>query len=85
LRFAVLDTPELTLSFLVVFLFSPFNNPMETYRYYSLPFCQKHSSKTEEDKVAEEESLAVHHRREEEKREGAVRHRQRLGESIVGA
>ena len=57
---------------------------METYRYYSLPFCQKHSSSAEEAKVAEEESLALHHRREEEKREGAVRHKQRLGESIVG-
>jgi Endomembrane protein 70 len=57
---------------------------METYRYYSLPFCKKHSSKKEEENVAEEESISVHTRREEEKREGAVRHRQRLGESIVG-
>lgn len=58
---------------------------METYRYYSLPFCHKHSTADEEAKVAEEESLAVSHRlTEKEKREGALRHKQRLGESIVG-
>jgi hypothetical protein len=61
----------------------PFNNPTETYRYYSLPFCHEHSTPEEEEEAAlqlEEELPDV----EKEKREGAVRHRQRLGESIVG-
>ena len=62
----------------------PFNNPMETYRYYSLPFCKKHSTEAEESQVAEEESQAISRRTEAEKREGALRHKQRLGESIVG-
>jgi len=69
---------------------SPFNNPTETYRYYSLPFCHQHSSEEEELRAAEEEDnvdVAEHAeivRAEAEKRAGAVRHRQRLGESIVG-
>lgn len=59
---------------------------METYRYYSLPFCQKHSTADEEKKAAEEESLELTHRQmsSRETLEGALRHRQRLGESIVG-
>jgi hypothetical protein len=61
----------------------PFNNPTETYRYYSLPFCHQHSSEEEEKLAAEEENINVE-RLAKEKREGAVRHRQRLGESIVG-
>ena len=59
---------------------------METYRYYSLPFCQKHSSTTQEAEVAEQESsTSVSHRLAEvQKREGGLRHKQRMGESIVG-
>jgi len=45
----------------------PFNNPTETYRFYSLPFCQEHG-----------EDIMV------EPRKGALRHRQHLGQSIVG-
>ena len=66
------------------FLPRPFNNPTETYRYYSLPFCQSHASPEEEDSAAEVENVKLEIRRESEKREAAIRHRQRLGESIVG-
>ena len=62
----------------------PFNNPTETYRYYSLPFCQSHATQEEEDTAAEEENIKLDVIRGLEKREAAVRHRQRLGESIVG-
>ena len=65
---------------------SPFNNPTETYRYYSLPFCHVHASTEEELRVAEEERERLQEElfTEEQKREGAVRHKQRMGESIVG-
>lgn len=62
---------------------SPFNNPTETYRYYSLPFCEKHSTKEEEQEAAQEENVNVQ-RIAAEARVGAIKHRQRLGESIVG-
>lgn len=68
---------------IVVNKVGPFNNPMETYRYYSLPFCKKHSSSEEEREAADNENVAETHR-QLEKREGALRHKQRLGESIVG-
>lgn len=51
----------------------PFNNPTETYRYYSLPFCRAHAADDENEAV---ESAT--------KREGALSHKQHLGESIVG-
>ena len=63
--------------------YSPFNNPTETYRYYSLPFCHEHSTEEEEEEAAQEENVELPEV-EKEKRRGAVRHRQRLGESIVG-
>lgn len=62
----------------------PFNNPTETYRYYSLPFCDQHSTDEEEAQAAEAENVDLQVARNLEKRKGAVRHRQRLGESIVG-
>jgi Endomembrane protein 70 len=68
-------------------LFSPFNNPTETYRYYSLPFCDTHSTVEEENQEAENEAGAFPariERKTQEKREGGVKHKQRLGESIVG-
>lgn len=65
-------------------LHRPFNNPTETYRYYSLPFCHEHSTEEEEKQAAEEEQVDTVGRIESEKRLGAIRHRQRLGESIVG-
>lgn len=54
-----------------VSFYRPFNNPTETYRYYSLPFCQTHHEDEEEDR-----KLA--------QRKGANPHKQRLGESMVG-
>ena len=58
---------------------SPFNNPTETYRYYSMPFCQSHSKEQPDDGNAEETE-----ERRTLQREGAIKHKQRLGESIVG-
>jgi len=57
----------------------PFNNPTETYRYYSLPFCQTHHVEPGEgdDGAAPDKSV-------QGDRVGAERHHQRLGESIVG-
>ena len=62
---------------------SPFNNPTETYRFYSLPFCHEHSTVEEESDAAIEEEVEVH-KFQGNKQLGAQRHRQRLGESIVG-
>lgn len=64
----------------------PFNNPIETYRYYSLPFCHHHASAEEEE---QHDEMAISRRDMEvvtpmRNRKGAQRHRQRLGESIVG-
>jgi Endomembrane protein 70 len=53
------------------FVDRPFNNPTETYRYYSFPFCQVHHDGEDEDRKLDQ-------------REGANPHNQRLGESIVG-
>jgi len=39
---------------LVVNKVGPFNNPTETYRYYSLPFCRKHADESEHQQAAEE-------------------------------
>ena len=36
----------------------PFNNPTETYRYYSLPFCQTHADE-DEHKAALEEEMTI--------------------------
>jgi hypothetical protein len=75
--------PRFVLTFDPAFCCRPFNNPTETYRYYSLPFCHEHSSPNEEEEAALEEEVELP-QVEKEKREGAIRHRQRLGESIVG-
>lgn len=61
----------------------PFNNPTETYRYYSLPFCHEHSTEEEESDAALEEEVEVH-KFKGVKQKGAQRYRQRMGESIVG-
>jgi len=52
----------------------PFNNPTETYRYYSLPFCHSHEDEEEDEAVNTSRKM----------RQGALRQKQRLGESIVG-
>jgi hypothetical protein len=78
--------------------FRPFNNPTETYRYYSLPFCSVHADEDEHKAALEEEVPGVGDGEEEEDfstmsassrrimadRVGAERHKQRLGESIAG-
>jgi len=69
---------------IVVNKVGPFNNPTETYRYYSLPFCHEHSTVEEESEAALEEDVDLPESTSNEKRLGAQRHRQRLGESIVG-
>jgi hypothetical protein len=73
-------------SILILVTISPFNNPTETYRYYSLPFCKEHADEEEEKVVAEEENVTVERKAlaTDVKLAGAVRHKQRLGESIVG-
>lgn len=48
-----------------------------------MPFCHEHSTEEEEEEAAQEENVELPEI-EKEKRQGAVRHRQRLGESIVG-
>lgn len=62
----------------------PFNNPTETYRYYSMPFCHTHSSVEEEQRIALEENVELQLEHNSEKRMGALRHRLRMGESLVG-
>jgi len=48
----------------------PFNNPIEKYKFYSLPFCQEHH---------ETEDLEKH-----QHREGGESHKQRLGHNLAG-
>ncbi|KAG7336682.1 endomembrane protein 70-domain containing protein [Nitzschia inconspicua] len=69
---------------IVVNKVGPFNNPTETYRYYSLPFCHEHSTEEEEMEALQEENVDLPDNIPSEKRLGAQKHRQRLGESIVG-
>ena len=54
---------------------------METYRYYSLPYCKEHS-KIDEDEV--EEELASMARMVRGDRLGGNKFRQRLGETVAG-
>lgn len=68
---------------------SPFNNPTETYRYYSLPFCRTHADESAHLEALEDErnfDVEDIERKLEIKgnRIGAERHKQRLGESIAG-
>jgi len=68
---------------IVVNKIGPFNNPTETYEYYSLPFCHEHSTEQEEAEAAEIENVALLHQ-ETEKREGKLSHKLHFGESMVG-
>jgi hypothetical protein len=66
--------------------FRPFNNPTETYRYYSLPFCQIHD-KGEEIEVAEAVSAVDSQLKELGATgyyEGAIKFEQRLGQCLIG-
>jgi len=69
---------------IVVNKVGPFNNPTETYRFYSLPFCHEHSTEEEESDAALELAVDVSHNFQGKKQVGAQKHKQRLGESIVG-
>lgn len=73
----------------------PFNNPTETYRYYSLPFCHEHANEDEHKAAIEDELppgadgtddsvMLSAGRRIKADRVGAERHKMRLGESIAG-
>ena len=62
---------------IVVNKVGPFNNPTETYRYYSLPYCHTHDD--------DEENLnALDSDIPRQKREARLQQKQRLGESIAG-
>ena len=67
----------------------PFNNPTETYRYYSLPFCQTHDDDDdmkEFEKQDVEESMVTTERRLQPTGgyEGAMPYGQRFGQDLVG-
>ena len=63
---------------------SPFNNPTETYRYYSLPFCTEHSTKEQESEAALEQDVELSHNFRGAKIIAGERHRMRTGEHLVG-
>jgi transmembrane 9 superfamily member 1 len=65
--------------------FRPFNNPTETYRYYSLPFCHQHEYDAPEE-IERSAMIAMERKMIESGThyDGALRHRQRLGQSLVG-
>jgi transmembrane 9 superfamily member 1 len=64
-----------------VTFFRPFNNPTETYRYYSLPFCHIH----EQDEAASDVEATERRLLElPAHTDGAIKHGQRLGQSLVG-
>lgn len=76
---------DLRYSRFVCTCFRPFNNPTETYRYYSLPFCHQH----EDEEDVEAEAVTAVERRLQLKGttghyDGAIKHGQRLGQSLVG-
>jgi transmembrane 9 superfamily member 1 len=65
--------------------FRPFNNPTETYRYYSLNFCRQHEYDAPEE-IERAAMIAMERKMIESGNhyDGALRHRQRLGQSLVG-
>ena len=64
----------------------PYNNPSETYRYYSLPFCQEHQIQEygDDEEGGGDAEAAPKEAASSKKKVGAQRHRQRLGESLIG-
>lgn len=64
----------------------PFNNPSETYRYYSLPFCKEHSEGGKNDVYVDDTSPSEseHAMLFKGDRVGDEKHHQRLGEKLVG-
>jgi hypothetical protein len=66
-------------------MYSPFNNPSETYRYYNFPFCLEHSTEKQELEEAKVENVELETvNRALDRIVGAVGYRQYLGESIAG-
>jgi len=67
----------------------PFNNPMETYRFYSLPYCKTHALEENEvpgepDNADGSEDIPKGDFPVQGDRLGAERFKQRLGETIAG-
>jgi transmembrane 9 superfamily protein 1 len=67
----------------------PYNNPSETYRYYSLPFCHEHEIQEYGDQEDDDENKGTSEASDKDasdttKKVGALSHRQRLGESLIG-
>lgn len=55
---------------------------METYRYYTLPYCQEHTTELDSEDEAEEESRNMAAVKGD--RKGGARFKQRLGETVAG-
>ena len=64
--------------------FSPFFNPWETYRYYSLPFCTEPSNETERNEPANKNGNISSKGRHSNRRGGLPFPKQGLGEILVG-
>ena len=75
-------------------LVGPFHNPTETYRYYSMPFCQTHSTMAEEHRIAKEQDVELSDELYEpskgpfpydtRRRQGALPLALTWGESLIG-
>jgi hypothetical protein len=55
---------------------------METYRYYTLPYCQEHTTELDSEDEGEEESRYMAAVKGD--RKGGARFKQRLGETVAG-
>ena len=72
----------------------PFHNPTETYRYYSMPFCETHSTMAEEHRIAKEQDVELSDELYEpskgpfpydtRRRQGALPLALTWGESLIG-
>jgi len=69
---------------IVVNKVGPFNNPTETYRYYSLPFCKEHSTVEQESAAALKQDVELRHNFKGDKIKAAQRIKMSTGETIVG-
>ncbi len=62
----------------------PFNNPTETYRYYSLPFCKEHSTHEVESAAAIDQDVELRHNFKGDKIKAAQKIKMKTGETFVG-
>jgi len=80
---------------IVVNKVGPFYNPSETYRYYSLPFCERHVTHPDTGRFAEKmretnphpiltDSTLISLSTHKGDRKGGEKHHQRLGEKLTG-